>query len=68
MLGQDFETFITNPILDKTLRALCFHILALEYLKDKAPRFEDVTDIDNLTLSMNTSLNCKPKREKKQEE
>lgn len=59
MLGNDFKTFLITPIPDKTLQALCFHISTLEYLKDRALYFKDITDADNLTLSLNTELDCK---------
>lgn len=68
MLGQDFGTFIPHPILDMTLRALCLYIFTLEYLEDGAPRFKDITNADNLTLSVNTCLDCRLKREDEQEE
>lgn len=63
-----FWDFFTNPIPDKTVRILRFHISALRYLKDGASHFEDVIDADNLTLSVNAGLDCRPEREDKQEE
>lgn len=68
MLGQDFKTLITNPIPDKTLQAFCLYISSLGYQKDKIPCFENITNVDNLPLSINASLNCKPERKEEQEE
>lgn len=68
MLGQDFKTFITNPIPDKTLQALCLYIFALEYQKDEIPCFENITNVNNLPLSVNAGLDCKPERKEEQEE
>lgn len=54
-------------ILDKILQALCFHISALEYFKDRVLCFEDVTNTDNLILKLNTRLNHRLEQKNKQE-
>lgn len=61
-IGQDFGTFITNLILDKIFQAFCFYIFALGYFEDEILYFEDVTNVNNLTLSVNTGFNYKLKQ------
>lgn len=62
VLGQNFESFSTDPIADETLFALRLHISATGYLEDGAPRFTDVTDADDLSL-INAGLDRRPAQE-----
>lgn len=68
MLGNDFGTFLTISIPDKTLQALCLYISTLGYLEDGALYFKDVTDTDNLILSLSAKLDYKQEQERKRKE
>lgn len=68
ILSNDFGTFLTTPIPNKTLQALCFHISTLGYFKDGVPHFEDIIDMDNLTLSLSAGLDCRLEQEDEREE
>ena len=45
-LALDYGGFSMDDIADKTLRALGFHLFAIEYLEEGSSRFTDVTDLE----------------------
>ena len=50
ILRDNFEYVSSNTILDSTLAALGSHHSLLDYLKEGAPPFADVTDKPELTI------------------
>lgn len=48
---MDFESFNTDDLADKTLRALGFHISTTGYLKETSPHFTDITDLELIAKS-----------------
>lgn len=56
---NNFMTFLITLILSKNFCALCFHIFTLEFFKDGFLCFKNTSNIDNVTLSLNTGLDCK---------
>ncbi len=63
MFSQDFETFLISLISNKTLQTLYFHIFTMKYLKVEVSYFENVTNVDNLNLSLNAGLDYRSKQE-----
>lgn len=49
-----------DSIADKTFFTLCFYNSTTEYFEDGTLHFPDITNLDDLTLSLNASLDCKP--------
>lgn len=64
ILDKNFGTFSINLILNKTFKILCLYIFTLEYIKDEALHFKDITNINDVILSLNTGLNSKLKQKK----
>lgn len=65
-LGKNFDRFSPDLIRDETLMALYLHLSSTGYVKDGAPRFPDVTDADDLILSLGAGLDRRPEREEEE--
>ena len=50
ILGDDFDSVSSDSILGATIQALGFHQFPLDYFKERAPRFVDLTDKLSLAI------------------
>lgn len=57
MLDKDFDTFNSNFISYETLQTPCFFIIITKYMENRDLCFENITNADNLLLSLNSTSN-----------
>lgn len=64
MLGKNFDKFSLDFICNKILITLYLHLFATSFVKDKALRFINIINMNDLTLNSSASFDYQPEQEK----